>query len=99
MGSLTVGTDEGRGSAFYSRTRLRVFDLVSQCRLILSLCSELSSGAFTLRHRSATHPFCALAALALLTAAHAEVTRFPANHAIRVSPDTHLVLTFSSPPT
>ena len=39
------------------------------------------------------------AALALLTAARGEVACFPANHATRVSPDTHLVLTFSSPPT
>ncbi len=55
----------------------------------------------TMRPRSVPYPFCALAALALLTAAHAEVayTCFPANHAIRVNPDTHLVLTFSSPPT
>jgi len=38
---------------------------------------------------------------ALLTAAHAEVapTCFPAKNATRVSPDTHLVLTFSGPPT
>jgi hypothetical protein len=44
---------------------------------------------------------CALAALALFTAAHAEVAPkcFPANNASRVAPDTHLVLTFSSPPT
>jgi hypothetical protein len=28
----------------------------------------------------------------------AAVTRFPANNAVRVNPDTHLVLTFSSPP-
>ncbi len=41
------------------------------------------------------------AAFALATAARAEagVACFPANHAIRVNPDTHLVLTFSSPPT
>ena len=54
-----------------------------------------------MRPRSATYPFCVLAALALSTAARAEVafTCFPANHATRVNPDTHLVLTFSSPPT
>jgi pectinesterase len=54
-----------------------------------------------LKPRSATHPFCVLAALVLLTAAHGEVAVacFPANHATRVSPDTHLVLTFSSSPT
>ena len=40
-----------------------------------------------------------LAALALSTAAHAEIASFPANNASRVNPDTHLVLTFSSPPT
>jgi hypothetical protein len=41
------------------------------------------------------------AALALATAARAEAaaTCFPANNATRVNPDTHLVLTFSSPPT
>jgi pectin methylesterase-like acyl-CoA thioesterase len=41
-----------------------------------------------------------LAALALSTAARADaaVTCFPANHAAGVNPDTHLVLTFSSPP-
>ncbi len=54
-----------------------------------------------MRRRSATWPFCVLAALALSTAARAEValTCFPVNHATRVNPDTHLVLTFSSPPT
>jgi hypothetical protein len=54
-----------------------------------------------MRRRSATYPFCVLAALTLSTAARAEVafTCFPANHATRVNPDTHLVLTFSSPPT
>jgi pectin methylesterase-like acyl-CoA thioesterase len=42
-----------------------------------------------------------LAALALLTGARGEVafTCYPANHATRVTPDTHLVVTFSSPPT
>jgi hypothetical protein len=54
-----------------------------------------------MRPRSATHLLCVLAIFTLLTAAHAEVAFkcFPANHAVRVSPDTHLVLTFSSPPT
>ena len=43
---------------------------------------------------------CVLAAFALLTAARGEgaFTLSPANHATRVSPDTHLVVTFSSPP-
>jgi hypothetical protein len=42
-----------------------------------------------------------LAVLILVTAARGEIapTRFPANHAVRVNPDTHLVLTFSSAPT
>src|SRR5579864_2014776 len=46
-------------------------------------------------------PSVTLAALTLLTAARGEVafTSFPANHAVRVNPDTHLVLTFSSAPT
>lgn len=54
-----------------------------------------------MRPRSATYSYCVLAALALSTAARAEVafTCFPANNATRVSPDTHLVLTFSGPPT
>jgi pectinesterase len=55
-----------------------------------------------MRPRSAAYPFCVLAAaLALATAARAEVapTCFPANNAIHVNPDTHLLLTFSSPPT
>lgn len=54
-----------------------------------------------MRPRSATYPFCVFAALALATAARADVAFmcFPANNATRVSPDTHLVLTFSSPPT
>jgi len=39
-----------------------------------------------------------LAVLILVTAARGEIapTRFPANHAVRVNPDTHLVLSFSS---
>jgi len=55
-----------------------------------------------MRPRSVAYPFCVLAAaLALATAASAEVgpTCFPANNATGVNPDTHLVLTFSSPPT
>jgi pectinesterase len=55
-----------------------------------------------MRPRSAAYPFCVLAAaLALATAARAEAapTCFPANNATRVNPDTHLLLTFSSPPT
>ncbi len=54
-----------------------------------------------MRPRSATCPFCVLAVLALSTGSRAEVafTCFPANRAARVNPDTHLVLTFSSPPT
>ncbi len=54
-----------------------------------------------MRPRSATFPFCLLAAFVLSGVARGEVafTRFPANDATRVNPDTHLVLTFSSPPT
>ena len=39
--------------------------------------------------------------MTLATALHGEVafTSFPANHAVRVNPDTHLVLSFSSAPT
>jgi pectinesterase len=40
-----------------------------------------------------------LAALLLSTTACGAVTLSPANHATRVNPDTHLVLTFSSAPT
>ena len=45
--------------------------------------------------------FCVLAAFTPFTPARAEVavTCFPANHAVHVNPDTHLVLTFSGPPT
>ena len=48
-----------------------------------------------------THPFCVLAAPAQSTAARAEVsiTFFPRTMQPRVNPDTHLTLTFSSPPT
>jgi len=57
-----------------------------------------------MRIRSAIYTLSVIAALALLTAARAHaqtavVTCFPANHAVRVNPDTHLVLTFSSAPT
>ncbi len=57
-----------------------------------------------MRSRSANRVPCILAAFALLTVGSAEaqtapVACFPANHANRVNPDTHLVLTFSSPPT
>ena len=53
-----------------------------------------------MRPLSVTRPFCVFAALSLMTAVHGQVTftKFPANHAIRVNPDTHLVLSFSSPP-
>ena len=54
-----------------------------------------------MRPSSATTLLILLAALALSSAARAEgaPTRFPANHAKSVNPDTHLVLTFDSPPT
>ncbi len=54
-----------------------------------------------MRLRCAGYPLCVFAVLALSTAARAEVdvTSFPGNHASDVNPDTHLVLTFSSPPT
>ncbi len=54
-----------------------------------------------MKPRSVLQPFCVLAVLALLTAAHADSSfaRIPANNAVGVNPDTHLVLTFSSPPT
>ena len=53
-----------------------------------------------MRSHSACRPCCALAAFALIAAAHGEVaSTFPANHAAHVNPDTHLVLTFSSAPT
>jgi pectinesterase len=61
----------------------------------------MTSGAFAMTPHSAARSLIALAALALLTAARGEVavTSFPSNDATRVNPDTHLVLTFSSPPT
>ena len=57
-----------------------------------------------MRTRIARSALCTIAAFVLLTAGRAQaqtaaVTCFPANHAVRVNPDTHLVLTFSSPPT
>jgi pectinesterase len=57
-----------------------------------------------MRTQATTPLYCTLTALALFTAARAEaqppnVVLFPANLAHRVNPDTHLVLTFSSPPT
>jgi len=53
---------------------------------------------------SRAHAFCALPTLAILAVGYgkaqtAAVTCFPANHAVGVNPDTHLVLTFSSPVT
>ncbi len=53
-----------------------------------------------MRPLSVTRPLCVVAALSLMTAVYGQVTftRFPANHATRVNPDTHLVLSFSSPP-
>src|SRR5258708_9988763 len=82
------------------RTKRYVFAL--HWRASGSLKCNSSSGAFPMRPRSATYPFCVLAAaLALATAARAEVgpTCFPANNATHVNPDTHLLLTFFSPPT
>jgi len=51
--------------------------------------------------RSATRLFCVIAAIALSIVARGQAafTCFPANSATHVNPDTHLVLTFSSPPT
>jgi pectinesterase len=56
---------------------------------------------FGVRPCSAPRPFFVLTAVALLGVARAEtaVAISPANHAIRVNVDTHLTLTFSSPPT
>ncbi len=52
-----------------------------------------------MRPHCVTRSFWMLAVLPLLTIARGEVaTIFPANHATRVNPDTHLVLTFSSAP-
>ncbi len=57
-----------------------------------------------MRTRSVIYATCLIAVVALLTAgpagAHtAGVTCFPANRAVRVNLDTHLVLTFASAPT
>jgi pectinesterase len=57
-----------------------------------------------MRIRSAIYATCMIAVVALLTAGRAKahaagVTCFPANHALRINPDTHLVLTFASAPT
>ncbi len=57
-----------------------------------------------MRTRSSACVACMIAAIALFTVGHAlaqtaAVTCFPANHAARVNPDTHLVLTFLTPPT
>lgn len=53
--------------------------------------------------RRTTHLFlliiCILLATVSAEARTAAVTCFPANNAVRVNPDTHLVLSFSSPPT
>jgi pectinesterase len=54
--------------------------------------------------RTVVHTFFLLAAFALVgtvpgEARSADVHCSPANNAVRVNPDTHLVLTFSSPPT
>jgi pectinesterase len=57
-----------------------------------------------MRIRSVIFALCMLAVVAPFTAGRARahavgVTCFPANHASRVNPDTHLVLTFASAPT
>ncbi len=57
-----------------------------------------------MRSRTAIHALCLLAGLALiaaepLKAKTSPIAYFPANNAVRVNPDTHLVLTFASPPT
>ena len=57
-----------------------------------------------MRPHHAFQSFCLVTAFGLLlagtlSAETATVIRFPANNAVRVNPDTHLVLTFSSPPT
>ena len=53
---------------------------------------------------SLSHLSCSVLLLALFTPRHGEaqttaVTRFPVNEAVGINPDTHLVLTFSTPPT
>src|SRR5579864_2013110 len=54
-----------------------------------------------MRPHSAAYSLCVLAAALSLSTARAEAaaTCFPANNATHVNPDTHLLLTFSSPPT
>ncbi|MGH9593590.1 MAG: pectinesterase family protein, partial [Bryobacteraceae bacterium] len=57
-----------------------------------------------MRNWLAAFGLCMIVAVAVLTvgqagAETAAVTCFPANHAVRVNPDTHLVLTFASAPT
>ena len=57
-----------------------------------------------MKPRSRVRPLWTLAALAVLAAGYGEAqtavpTCLPANHAVGVNPDTHLVLTFSSRPT
>jgi pectinesterase len=57
-----------------------------------------------MQRTSATRLLCALAAVTLFFAQPARpqaasLTCFPANHAVGVNPDTHLVLTFATPPT
>jgi hypothetical protein len=54
-----------------------------------------------MKPHSVTRWFCVLAAFTPFTPARAEVAVacFPANHAVHVNPDTHLVLTFPAPPT
>src|ERR1700761_8559645 len=58
----------------------------------------ISLGAFSVRSRFVLLPTIALLAASLAHAQTAAVTRFPADKAISVNPDTHLVLTFGSAP-
>jgi pectinesterase len=55
------------------------------------------------RAHTTAHHLCMIAAFALLAIGRCSarttlITRFPAINAVKVNPDTHLVLTFSSPP-
>jgi pectinesterase len=52
-----------------------------------------------MRPHSATHLIFMLTAFIAPARAEVAVTCFPANHAVRVNPDTHLVMTFAGPPT
>jgi pectinesterase len=52
-----------------------------------------------MRLHPAQRSLCVLGALVLMSVARADVALAPANHAARVNPDTHLVLTFASAPT